>query len=270
MPLSFILEKAGVKKGANQVLAEGADEGPEPGTTRTMNFTRRLSIEKAMEDGTIIALEMNGMVLETQHGAPARLIVPGWYAMASVKWVKALGARSGEPFSVFFNDTKYVYVKEKDGQEVKEPVTELRVKALITEPLDGESGPGGASADLQGEGVVGCEQHRRRADRSWGRVGGRGGRPADRRQVRLDRVEEEVGPSEKGERHDRGEGGRPDGERAAPRAYAEQVSVWIQRRSQDPDRSRRERQDRNPRESIVPDWAEMDSSLRTIYSADRR
>ena len=151
VPLSHILEKVGVKKGANQVIAEGADEGPEPGTTRTMNFTRRLSIEKEMEDGTIIALEMNGKVLETQHGAPARLIVPGWYAMASVKWVRSLRLLSGEPFSVFFNDTKYVYVREKDGQEVREPVTELRVKALITEPLDGGSARVGSPLIIRGK-----------------------------------------------------------------------------------------------------------------------
>jgi len=151
VPLSLILEKAGVKKGANQVIAEGADEGHEPGTTKMMNFTRRLSIEKAMEDGTILALKMNGKVLETQHGAPARLIVPGWYAMASVKWVKAIRVLSGEPFSVFFNDTKYVYVKEKDGMEVKEPVTELRVKALITDPLDGGSAPMGSPLIIRGK-----------------------------------------------------------------------------------------------------------------------
>jgi DMSO/TMAO reductase YedYZ molybdopterin-dependent catalytic subunit len=151
VPLSLLLQRAGVKNGANQVIAEGADEGPEPGSTKTMNFSRRLSLEKAMSDGTILALKMNGKVLQTEHGAPARLIVPGWYAMASVKWVKALRVLSGEPFSVFFNDTKYVYVKEKDGQEVREPVTELRVKALITEPLDGESAPVGSQLIIRGK-----------------------------------------------------------------------------------------------------------------------
>jgi DMSO/TMAO reductase YedYZ molybdopterin-dependent catalytic subunit len=151
VPLSLILEKAGIKKGANQIVAEGADEGPEPESTKTMNFMRRLSIDKAMAEGTILALKMNGEDLQTQHGAPARLIVPGWYAMASVKWVKAIRVLSGEPFSVFFNDTKYVYVKEKDGREVREPVTELRVKALITTPLDGESTPVGRPLIIRGK-----------------------------------------------------------------------------------------------------------------------
>src|SRR5579872_5426716 len=78
---------------------------------------------------------MNGKPLTQDHGYPARLIVPGWYGMASVKWLSKITI-SNNSFQTYFNDVKYVY-KWKDTPRI-EPVREIQVKSLITNPLDGD------------------------------------------------------------------------------------------------------------------------------------
>ncbi len=130
--LGRILERAGILEGANQVVVEGSDSGPEPGTKKTINFVRSLPLAKALDEDTIIALTMNSEPLSHRCGFPARLIVPGWYGMASVKWVKKIRVISGEPFRAFFNGKKYVYVTEK----TEIPVTDIRVKSIVTSPMD--------------------------------------------------------------------------------------------------------------------------------------
>jgi DMSO/TMAO reductase YedYZ molybdopterin-dependent catalytic subunit len=94
---------------------------------------------------------MNGMLLPVEHGYPARMVVPGWYGMASVKWVKRMTLRSGEPFQGFFNGVKYVYVKRNLDSLVIEPVSELRVKSLVTTPIDGGVVKAGHTLDVSGK-----------------------------------------------------------------------------------------------------------------------
>jgi DMSO/TMAO reductase YedYZ molybdopterin-dependent catalytic subunit len=76
---------------------------------------------------------MNGEPLPLQHGRPVRLIVPGWYAVASVKWLTDIEA-IGEPFEGFYQTDRYVYERERDGRIAREPVRLQQVRALITEP----------------------------------------------------------------------------------------------------------------------------------------
>ena len=79
-------------------------------------YVRSLPILKAMDSDTIVALEMNGRTLPVDHGFPARVVVPGWYAMASVKWLKKISlSTSASEFQGYFNWTKYVYVTEENG-----------------------------------------------------------------------------------------------------------------------------------------------------------
>ena len=88
--LRNVLEQAGVGPEATEVLFEGGDVGePEPDYGQTA-YLRSLPLEVAMHPDTLLAYEMNGEALAPDHGHPLRLIVPGWYAMASVKWLRAI------------------------------------------------------------------------------------------------------------------------------------------------------------------------------------
>jgi DMSO/TMAO reductase YedYZ molybdopterin-dependent catalytic subunit len=76
---------------------------------------------------------MNGEPLPLRHGYPLRVVVPGWYGVASVKWLTEIEVIDG-PFRGYFQTEKYVYEWERDGHLIKEPVTLQPVRALITEP----------------------------------------------------------------------------------------------------------------------------------------
>jgi len=84
--------------------------------------------------GAVSTAEWTGEVLPAQHGYPVRLVVPSWYGVASVKWLTAIEL-AGRPFDGYFQAVKYCY--EAEGTP-REPVTLQRVRALITDPREGE------------------------------------------------------------------------------------------------------------------------------------
>jgi len=128
-----VLEKAGLKAGAKHLHTFGTDKPPE----KVPPFHRSLELDKVREDG-IIAFEMNGAPLPLLHGAPARLVVPGW---AGDHWMKWLDRISPQPSAQtgFYMDTAYRFPKNpgEPGVTFKpdemSPVTELFVKSNITE-----------------------------------------------------------------------------------------------------------------------------------------
>lgn len=122
------------RSGAVEVLAEGADRGPrdDSETAAPVHFARGLPLEVALQTDTLLALDMNGEPLAAAHGAPVRLVVPGWYGMANVKWLTTLSLRT-TPFDGYFQTRRYVY--DVDGHTA--PVTRVRVKSMITSPVDG-------------------------------------------------------------------------------------------------------------------------------------
>jgi DMSO/TMAO reductase YedYZ molybdopterin-dependent catalytic subunit len=85
----------------------------------------------------LLAYAMNGEPLPLEHGYPLRLIVPGWYAVASVKWLTEIEV-TGTPFHGFFQTKRYVYETLLDGTTVREPVRLQRVRSIITEPATGQ------------------------------------------------------------------------------------------------------------------------------------
>ena len=115
--LADLLDRAGVEAGAVEVLFHGAD-----------GFARSLPLERALHPDTLLADRLNGEALRPEHGAPLRLLVPGWYGMASVKWLSAVEVLT-EPFEGHFQRERYVIA----GQ----PVREMRVRALILDPPAG-------------------------------------------------------------------------------------------------------------------------------------
>jgi DMSO/TMAO reductase YedYZ molybdopterin-dependent catalytic subunit len=131
-PLVAVLERAGLRDGAVEILAEGADRGEKEGRGE-IPFARSLPREKALDPDTLLAREMNGASILPEHGGPLRLLVPGWYGMASVKWVTRIEALA-TPFRGYFQGDRYVY-EYRDGSD---PVREMRVRSLITDPGAGE------------------------------------------------------------------------------------------------------------------------------------
>jgi DMSO/TMAO reductase YedYZ molybdopterin-dependent catalytic subunit/rhodanese-related sulfurtransferase/glyoxylase-like metal-dependent hydrolase (beta-lactamase superfamily II) len=133
VPLVEILDRAGLSAAARDVVFRGADAGFVDGSTAPVRFERSLSVDDASGSGALVAYAMNGEPLPLQHGRPVRLIVPGWYAVASVKWLTDIEA-IGEPFEGFYQTDRYVYERERDGRIAREPVRLQQVRALITEP----------------------------------------------------------------------------------------------------------------------------------------
>ncbi len=132
-PLSTLLDLAGIRAGVVEVLFLGADEGEvEPG--RTERFARSLRLEKALHPDTLLTWSMNDGPLPPDHGFPLRLVVPGWYGMASVKWLVGISALS-QPFEGFFQKDHYVYA-EAAGAEGGQPVTTMKVRSIIGQPAD--------------------------------------------------------------------------------------------------------------------------------------
>jgi DMSO/TMAO reductase YedYZ molybdopterin-dependent catalytic subunit len=133
VPLVEILDRAGVRPGVKDVLFRGADGGTVDGRSGPIRFERSLGIDDGRDSDLLLAYAMNGEPLPVEHGYPLRLIVPRWYAVASVKWVTEIELID-RTFAGHYQGDKYRYEWERDGRLVSEPVTLQRVRALITEP----------------------------------------------------------------------------------------------------------------------------------------
>ena len=129
VPLTHLLERAGLAPGAIEVLFEGADRGVPSVGAEEVPFARSLPLEKALHPDTLVAYEMNGVPLPREHGGPVRLLVPGWYGMASVKWLAAITVLE-EPFTGFYQQDRYVL--DFPGASTILPVREMQARALIT------------------------------------------------------------------------------------------------------------------------------------------
>jgi DMSO/TMAO reductase YedYZ molybdopterin-dependent catalytic subunit/rhodanese-related sulfurtransferase/glyoxylase-like metal-dependent hydrolase (beta-lactamase superfamily II) len=139
IPLVEVLDRAGAVPDAQEVVFRGADRGRLDRHPDPIHFERSLSLDTAREAQALLAYAMNGEPLPLQHGYPVRLIVPSWYGVASVKWLTTI-AVVDRPFDGYFQADKYWY--EDDGTP-RRPVTIQRVRALITDPSDGEEVPAG-------------------------------------------------------------------------------------------------------------------------------
>jgi len=136
--LRDLLEHAGVKDGAVEVLFDGADVPL--GTMQ--DFQRSIPLKKALDANTLLAYEMNGAPLPTQHGFPLRAVVPGWAGDSWTKWMTSVRVLDQE-FGGFWMKNAYLYPKQKVGPgtvvppDAMAPVTSLRVKSVISFPENG-------------------------------------------------------------------------------------------------------------------------------------
>jgi len=129
-----ILDQAGVASDACEVVFRGADCGRVDGRAETISFERSLGLDEIADGGALLAYAMNGAPLPRRHGYPLRLVVPGWYGMASVKWLTDIEVVDC-CFDGHFQTERYRYEWLRDGQALTEPVRRQRVRAIIAEPV---------------------------------------------------------------------------------------------------------------------------------------
>jgi DMSO/TMAO reductase YedYZ molybdopterin-dependent catalytic subunit len=136
-----VLAQAQPEARAVEVIFEGADHGPYC-QHEDISFVRSLALAHAADLAAeiLIAYEMNGEPLNPDHGAPFRLIVPNWYGVASVKWLKRIDV-STERYQGEFQTSHYMYEWPEGPHE---PVTTTRVRARITDPAAGSVLPPGS------------------------------------------------------------------------------------------------------------------------------
>jgi DMSO/TMAO reductase YedYZ molybdopterin-dependent catalytic subunit len=134
VPLRTVLDAAGLLDGVKEILFAGADRGVVKEGAAPIPFERSLPLEKALHPDTLLAYGMNGEPLSAAHGFPMRLIVPGWYGVASVKWITRVEALT-ECFAGYFQAERYVMVHPESHPSTSTPLTTMRVRSLITNPL---------------------------------------------------------------------------------------------------------------------------------------
>ncbi|MGI9374292.1 MAG: sulfite oxidase [Hyphomicrobiales bacterium] len=127
--LKNVLQQVGLKPETVEIAFFGADAGFDKGHEHF--YGRSLSPEHAMSDEVMLVYAMNGAPLLPQHGAPLRMIVPGWYGMASVKWLIRVEALTAK-FDGYQQVDGYHYRENADDPGA--PVRELRVKSLMIPP----------------------------------------------------------------------------------------------------------------------------------------
>ena len=128
-PLRGVLEEAGIAEDAVEVVFTGEDRGVEGGMEQA--FERSLPLADAMGEEVLLAYGVNGLPLPPQHGAPLRLLVPGWYGMASVKWLRRITV-SDLPFEGY-QMTRAYRLKQRD-EELGEPAGRILPRALMRPP----------------------------------------------------------------------------------------------------------------------------------------
>jgi sulfane dehydrogenase subunit SoxC len=127
-PLTPLLEQIAGPETVDVVFT-GADHGLDRGVEQ--DYQRALPVTEAMRDEVLLAYEMNGQPLPPQHGFPLRLVVPGWYGMAHVKWLRAITVLD-HPFEGFQNSKSYRFKRDLDDPGT--PVTRMRPRALMVPP----------------------------------------------------------------------------------------------------------------------------------------
>ncbi|MBV8662823.1 MAG: molybdopterin-dependent oxidoreductase, partial [Hyphomicrobiales bacterium] len=121
VPLAEVLDRAGVRTGTREVLFRGADGGNVEGHSGPIRFERSLQLGSARDPDLLLFYVMKGDPLPIQHGYPVRLVVPDWYAVASVKWLTEIELID-QPFAGHYQSDKYWYEWERDSQSFRQPV----------------------------------------------------------------------------------------------------------------------------------------------------
>src|SRR5215204_3955223 len=128
-PLAPLLDEAGLGPGAIEIVFTGLDRGIQAGLEHL--YERSLPRSEALRDEVLLAYAINGQDLPPQHGFPLRLLVPGWYGMTHVKWLRSITAVN-EPFRGFQQDVGY-HVRQS-AEEQGLAVTRILPRSLMVPP----------------------------------------------------------------------------------------------------------------------------------------
>lgn len=150
--LASVLDLAGLNPETVDLVFEADDQGDapeEPKPLGEVRFSRSLPLSKALDQDVLLAYAMNGEELTVAHGAPVRLIVPGWYAVSSIKWLTRIVAID-HAFQGYFQTIDYGFWDKSDGEPIRRPITEMLVKALIAHPQSHETVPKKTKFEISG------------------------------------------------------------------------------------------------------------------------
>ncbi len=128
-PLAPLLREAGIEQGATDVVFTGLDRGIQGGVEHV--YERSLALDDALREEMLLAYAVNGEPLPPQHGYPLRLIVPGWYGMTHVKWLRAITV-AAEPTRGWQQDVAYRFRQAEDDEGT--PVTRMLPRSLLVPP----------------------------------------------------------------------------------------------------------------------------------------
>lgn len=135
--LRDVLAQAGVRPEARHVQFQGADR---PVVSSVPLFTRSIPLEKALHPDTILAYDMNGRPLPLLHGAPLRVVTPGWMADSCTKWLTEITVQAEESKGYYMQTAYRVPISPADlGGPVTAPVEAMVVKSIIAGPSEGET-----------------------------------------------------------------------------------------------------------------------------------
>ena len=136
VPLRLVLEQAGLKPSAQDIVLEGADRGKPTFAPGEVAFAKSIPVDKALHPDTLVVYEMNGAPLPREHGGPVRALVPGWYGTYHVKWLTRVEAIDRAFDGVFMTKVWRVR-RRRDGFLREESVSQVAVKSLIVSPAPG-------------------------------------------------------------------------------------------------------------------------------------
>src|SRR5690554_3333516 len=136
VPLKYLLEQAGVQSSGREVVFFGADTGTEEirGQQVEQAFARSLSLEDALREDNLVVYEMNGEPLPVQHGRPVRLLVPGFYGVANVKWLTQIHVQETRYMGRFMGRDYVTLKREMVGNQerwVENSVARMNLKSVI-------------------------------------------------------------------------------------------------------------------------------------------
>jgi len=148
--LSILLDRAGMKATGREIILEGADRGKleDPkAPCGEINFARSIPISKARS--VVLTYKMNGEELPPEHGFPVRAVVPGWYAVASVKWLQRI-IITDKPFNGYYQTLDYAFWK-RDGEQARlTALSEMQTKAEILNPRENETVAANSNVGVRG------------------------------------------------------------------------------------------------------------------------